>query len=60
MADLVKKATRESYGEALAALGDKYENSMSLTPTLPAPPRPASLRKSSRTGISTAESQRRT
>ena len=26
MADLVKKATRESYGEALAALGDKYEN----------------------------------
>ncbi|MBR6045210.1 MAG: transketolase family protein [Ruminococcus sp.] len=26
MADVVKKATRESYGEALAALGDKYEN----------------------------------
>ena len=26
MADLVKKATRESYGEALAELGDKYEN----------------------------------
>ena len=26
MADLVKKATRESYGEALADLGDKYEN----------------------------------
>jgi len=26
MADIIKKATRESYGEALAALGDKYEN----------------------------------
>ena len=26
MADVVKKATRESYGEALAALGEKYEN----------------------------------
>lgn len=26
MADLVKKATRESYGEALAELGEKYEN----------------------------------
>ena len=25
MADLIKKATRESYGEALAELGDKYE-----------------------------------
>ena len=26
MAELKKKATRESYGEALAELGDKYEN----------------------------------
>ncbi len=26
MADMIKKATRESYGEALADLGDKYEN----------------------------------
>ena len=26
MADVIKKATRESYGEALAALGDKYDN----------------------------------
>ena len=26
MAELLKKATRESYGEALAELGDKYEN----------------------------------
>lgn len=26
MADVIKKATRESYGEALAELGDKYEN----------------------------------
>lgn len=26
MADVLKKATRESYGEALAELGDKYEN----------------------------------
>ena len=26
MADVIKKATRESYGEALAALGDKYED----------------------------------
>ena len=25
MAELKKKATRESYGEALAELGDKYE-----------------------------------
>lgn len=26
MADMIKKATRESYGEALAELGEKYEN----------------------------------
>ncbi|MBR6873486.1 MAG: transketolase family protein [Ruminococcus sp.] len=26
MADVIKKATRESYGEALAALGEKYDN----------------------------------
>lgn len=26
MADIIKKATRESYGEALAELADKYEN----------------------------------
>ena len=26
MADVIKKATRESYGEALAALGEKYED----------------------------------
>ena len=26
MADMIKKATRESYGEAMAELGDKYEN----------------------------------
>lgn len=26
MADIIKKATRESYGEALAELGDKYKN----------------------------------
>ena len=26
MADVIKKATRESYGEALAALGDVYDN----------------------------------
>lgn len=26
MSDIVKKATRESYGEALAALGDEFEN----------------------------------
>lgn len=26
MADMIKKATRESYGEALAEFGDKYEN----------------------------------
>lgn len=26
MSDIIKKATRESYGEALAELGDKYEN----------------------------------
>ncbi|MCD7803706.1 MAG: transketolase family protein [Oscillospiraceae bacterium] len=26
MAELIKKATRESYGETLAELGDKYEN----------------------------------
>ena len=26
MADVIKKATRESYGEALAELSDKYED----------------------------------
>ena len=28
MAELKKKATRESYGEALAELGDKYDLSL--------------------------------
>ncbi len=26
MAEIIKKATRESYGEALAELGDEYDN----------------------------------
>lgn len=34
MAELKKKATRESYGEALAELGDKYDNLYVLTQTL--------------------------
>ena len=34
MAELKKKATRESYGEALAELGDKIGTSMFLTQTL--------------------------
>ncbi len=36
MADVVKKATRESYGEALASLGDKYENLVVLDADLAA------------------------
>lgn len=36
MADVIKKATRESYGEALAALGDKYDNVVVLDADLAA------------------------
>ena len=36
MADTIKKATRESYGEALAALSDKYENLVVLDADLAA------------------------
>ncbi|MBR2912612.1 MAG: transketolase family protein [Oscillospiraceae bacterium] len=36
MADVKKKATRESYGEALAALADKYENLVVLDADLAA------------------------
>ena len=36
MSDVIKKATRESYGEALATLGDKYENLVVLDADLAA------------------------
>ncbi|MCI5816537.1 MAG: transketolase family protein, partial [Ruminococcus sp.] len=36
MADVKKKATRESYGEALAALGETYENLVVLDADLAA------------------------
>lgn len=36
MADIIKKATRESYGEALAELGEKYENLVVLDADLAA------------------------
>lgn len=36
MADIIKKATRESYGEALAALADKYPNLVVLDADLAA------------------------
>ena len=36
MADVIKKATRDSYGEALASLGDKYDNLVVLDADLAA------------------------
>ena len=36
MADVIKKATRESYGEALAALADEYEDLIVLDADLAA------------------------
>jgi transketolase len=36
MADMIKKATRESYGEALVELADKYENMVVLDADLAA------------------------
>lgn len=36
MSDIIKKATRESYGEALAALGDKYDDLVVLDADLAA------------------------
>ena len=36
MSETIKKATRESYGEALVALGEKYENLVVLDADLAA------------------------
>ena len=58
MADLVKKATRESYGEALAELGDKYENLYVLDADLAGATKTGISRRNSPTVISTAASPR--
>lgn len=45
MADVIKKATRESYGEALAELGDKYEDLYVLDADLAAATKTSIFRK---------------
>ena len=46
MADVKKIATRDSYGKALAELGDRTSTTWwCWTPTWPAPPRPAVFKK---------------
>ncbi len=45
MADVIKKATRESYGEALAALADKYPNLVVLDADLAAATKTGTFKK---------------
>ncbi|MBE6788189.1 MAG: transketolase family protein [Ruminococcaceae bacterium] len=45
MADVIKKATRESYGEALVELGEKYENVIVLDADLAAATKTGSFKK---------------
>ncbi len=45
MSDVIKKATRESYGEALVALGEKYENLVVLDADLAAATKTGMFRK---------------
>ena len=56
MAELKKKATRESYGEALAELGDKYENLYVLMQTLLLQQKQVYSRRNSLTDFLTAVS----
>ena len=58
MADVIKKATRESYGEALADLAINMKIFMFWTPTLPRLQRPVSLRKNFPTDFLTAVLQK--
>ena len=60
MADMKKVATRDSYGNALAALGAEHENLVVWMPTWQALPRPAFSRRLSPTASSTAVSLRPT
>ncbi len=45
MSDVIKKATRESYGEALAALAEKYENLVVLDADLAAATKTGTFKK---------------
>ena len=45
MADVIKKATRESYGEALVELGEKYQNVVVLDADLAAATKTGSFKK---------------
>jgi len=45
MADVIKKATRESYGEALVELGEKYQNAIVLDADLAAATKTGSFKK---------------
>lgn len=58
MADIIKKATRESYGEALAELGDKYENLFVLDADLAAATKTGIFKRSFLTDFLTAVLQR--
>lgn len=60
MAELQKKATRESYGEALRDLADKYPELVVLDADLAAATKQAFLRKLIRSVSSTAVLQKQT
>ena len=45
MADVIKKATRESYGEALVELGKKYDNVIVLDADLAAATKTGSFKR---------------
>lgn len=60
MADVIKKATREAFGEGLVALGAEMPNLVVLDADLPQPPKLACLRKRIPTVSSTAALRSRT
>lgn len=60
MADVIKKATRDGYGEALVELMDEYPNLVVLDADLAAARNPVCLRRRTRSASSTAGSQRGT
>ena len=60
MAEMIKKATRESYGEALVELADQYPDMVVLDADLAAATKPACLKKHIRIASLTAELRRQT
>lgn len=60
MADMIKKATRESYGEALVELAEQYPDFVVLDADLAAATKTGLFKRPIRNVFLTAESQRQT